>query len=253
MKKMVIAAALAASIGSVCVMGTAFNVGISANERGINGFSLSIGEYYGVPYQNVRVIGQTIPRDELSVVYYLSDHAHMDPRFIVQLRQSGLSWWDITLRLGLDPYGIYVVTPVYEAGPPYGVAYGYRKPGKAVRLHDRDIVDLVNVRFLSGYHRVSVDEIIQRRRSGERFMNINDYYRSRHIHDERRQEGYRDRDRYRERPDIREQDGYHERMEMRERDFGRGYDRYDDGRQRGGNPHGNPHGRGDEDRGNRDR
>lgn len=240
MKKMVIAAVMAVSLGSVCATGTGVNVGISANERGINGFSLSIGEYYGVPYQSVRVIGQTIPREELSVVYYLSSHSHMEPRFIVQLRQAGLSWWDITLRLGLDPYMIYVVTPVYQAGPPYGVAYGYSKPGKMVRLHDRDIVDLVNVRFLSGYHHVSVDEIIQRRRSGERFMNINDYYRGRKV--------YQERDNYRERKDIRDRDRYYERKEMRDRDSGRGNDHYHDDRIRGGNPHE----KNDHDRGQRD-
>jgi hypothetical protein len=46
-----------------------FDVGISGSERGIDGFNLSIGDYYRVPYQEVVMIERSSPRDEMSVVY----------------------------------------------------------------------------------------------------------------------------------------------------------------------------------------
>ncbi|MDD2368471.1 MAG: hypothetical protein PHQ90_04150 [Sulfuricurvum sp.] len=152
-----------------------FDVGVSGSDRGINGFSLSIGDYYRVPQQEIVVIERSIPRDEMSVVYYLARESHRDPRYIRDLRIRGFSWWDITLRLGLDPRRIYVINSHRHFGPPYGEAYGYSK--NRHHLRDAEIVDLVNVRFLSDYHHISPDEVIDRRRKGERYMNIDEHYR----------------------------------------------------------------------------
>lgn len=155
---------------------TQFSVGISGSERGINGFALSVGDYYRVPHNEILVIERSVPYEEMSVVYFLARQAHRDARYIADLRLHGLSWWDISLRLGLDPYVIFAVDTVRYYGPPYGVAYGYNVPGR-YRLRDSEIINLVNVRFLSTYHHISADDVINRRRSGERFMHIDDYYR----------------------------------------------------------------------------
>lgn len=153
-----------------------FDVGVSGSERGINGFSLSIGDYYRVPQQEVIVIERTVPREEMSVVYYLASKSHRDARYISNMRARGLSWWVITFRLGLDPRSIYVVDSRAHFGPPYGQAYGYSKHKKH-HLRDAEIVELVNVRFLSDYHHISPDEVIKRRRGGEQYMNIDEHYR----------------------------------------------------------------------------
>jgi hypothetical protein len=163
-----------------------FDVGISGSDRGINGFSLSIGDYYRVPQQEVVVIERSIPREEMSVVYYLASKSHRDARYISNMRARGLSWWDITFRLGLDPRTIYVIHSRQHFGPPYGQAYGYSKHKKH-HLRDAEIVELVNVRFLSDYHHISPDEVIKRRRGGEHYMNIDEHYR-----------GHRDRNEVRE-------------------------------------------------------
>lgn len=212
----------------------AFSVGITGSERGIDGFSLSIGDYYRVPHNEIMVIQRSVPREEMSVVYFLARQAHRDARFIADLRLHGLSWWDISLRLGLDPYILYAVNTQRHYGPPYGVAYGYDKPGK-YRLRDSEIINLVNVRFLSDYHRIAPDDVINRRRSGERFMNIDDYYRQnvRHIYrnDERKTERYQ-----------REERSYHdERNDRNERRYDRNQERYDNrGNDKGhGNSKGN--------------
>lgn len=167
-----------------------FDIGISGSERGIDGFTLSIGDYYHVPARDVIVVERSIPRDELSVVYFLADHSRRDVAFITDLRLRGLSWWDISIRLGLDPRTLYVIDSRRPWGPPYGKAYGYRSNGYH-QLRDHEIVELVNVRFLSDYHRVNVDDIIDRRRKGERYYYIDDQYRGKKVYPQERRE-YRD-------------------------------------------------------------
>ncbi len=151
-----------------------FDIGVSGSDRGINAFSLSIGDYYRVPQQEVMIIERSIPRDEMSVVYFLARESDRDARYISDLRVRGNSWWDISLRLGLDPRTLYRIDSRRHAGPPYGQSYGYAKNH---HLRDSEIVDLVNVRFLSDYHHISPDEVIDRRRGGERYNRIDEHYR----------------------------------------------------------------------------
>ncbi|MDO9304786.1 MAG: hypothetical protein Q7T77_05625 [Sulfuricurvum sp.] len=151
-----------------------FDIGVSGSDRGINAFSLSIGDYYRVPQQEVMIIERSIPRDEMSVVYFLARESHRDARYISNLRLRGVSWWDISLRLGLNPRTLYRIDTRRHAGPPYGKSYGYAKNH---HLRDSEIIDLVNVRFLSDYHHISPDDVIDRRRGGERYNRINEHYR----------------------------------------------------------------------------
>ncbi|MCX6072921.1 MAG: hypothetical protein NTY39_01200 [Campylobacterales bacterium] len=169
------------------VLGAA-NFSISGSDQGIDGFSLSIGNYYGVPQQEIMVIERSVPRDEMSVVYYLSRQSHHDARFITNMRSRGMSWWDITHRLGLDPRSVYMVER------------------HSHRLRDAEIVDRVNVRFLSEYHHISPDEVRGRRRGGEDYNRINEHY-----------QGKQDRHQYREerRDDQHGNRGSHEGKENR--------------------------------------
>ncbi|HEX5623717.1 MAG TPA: hypothetical protein VFX57_04680 [Sulfuricurvum sp.] len=195
MKNLVIAALIAVGMNG-SLEASDFDIGISGSERGIDGFSLSIGDYYHVPRNEILLIERSVPRDEMSVVYFLARESHRDARYISNLRLRGLSWWDISLRLGLNPHNLYVVDSRRYSGPPYGRAYGYHNEGRQHRLQDHEIVELVNVRFLSRYHGVSVDEVIDRRRSGERYMHINDAYRGQKF--ERKQNVKHQENRYRE-------------------------------------------------------
>jgi hypothetical protein len=74
----------------------------------------------------------------------------------------------------------YVNVGAEPIGPPYGNAYGYyRKYGpskdwKKIRLTDREVVDLVNLRFMSEYHKRTPEEIIEMRGRQSGFAAIND-------------------------------------------------------------------------------
>ncbi len=153
-----------------------FNISVSDEDTG---FSFSVSNYYRVPEREVIIIRERgIGEEELPVVYFIARRAHVSPDVIIQLRLSGMSWMDISLRYGIGADVYYVpVREVYVVGPPYGKAYGYYKKHprhmwKEIRLEDDDIVNLVNLRFMSEYHGVPPEEIIKMKGQNKRFVTM---------------------------------------------------------------------------------
>ena len=159
-----------------------YDFNISVSDEGIggesnSGFSFSVSNYYRVPEKEVIIIRERgIDDEELPVVFFIARRARVSPDVIINLRLSGLSWMDISLRYGIGPEVYYV--PVEETviiGPPYGKAYGYykkypRHKWKDIRLGDDDIVNLVNLRFMSEYHGIPPSEVIKMRSGGKKFI-----------------------------------------------------------------------------------
>jgi len=85
---------------------------------------------------------------------------------------------DISLRYGIGPDVYYVpVQNVY--GAPYGRAYGYyqnrnRNEWNRIRLADDDVVNLVNLRFISERYGYAPEEVMRMRSSGRSFETIHD-------------------------------------------------------------------------------
>ncbi len=156
-----------------------WSVGLSGGNEGINGFSLSIGEYYRVPEREVVVIHERgIYEEELPVVFYIAQRAHVYPEEVVDLRLSGMSWMDITLYFGLSPEIYYVPIVIDRYYPPYGHAYGYyhnHPRGGWTRndLRDRDIINQVNLKFISEHQRYAPEKIMRYRSEGRSFTTIN--------------------------------------------------------------------------------
>ena len=155
------------------------NAGLSSGDDEINLFYLAIGEQYQVPEKEVVIVRQqNIPDEELAVAFFLARQAKAAPDIIVQLRLKGKSWMEITADLGLEA-GIYYVPLAHPVSkPPYGKAYGHYKnkrhgEWKTIHLADADIVNLVDLRFMSVRHGCSPDEIVQMRERGQTFMQIN--------------------------------------------------------------------------------
>ncbi len=151
-----------------------WNIGISAGSDGISGFRLSVGNHYQVPEREVVVIRERgIPEEELPVVFFIARHAHVSPDVVMDLRLHRRSWHDITLHFGLSPEIYYV--PV--SGPPYGKAYGhYKKHSKGgwkkARLSDVEIVNQVNLNFISRQYGYSPAQIMKMREHGTSFVSI---------------------------------------------------------------------------------
>ena len=152
------------------------NVSVSSDGSGSGSFYLGIGNYYKVPQTQVMVIrDRGIPDDELPVVFFISSRARIRPETVIKLRSSGLSWMAISLRYGLGPDVYYF--PADDAvlkSPPYGKAYGYykNKPRgrwKEIVLGDDDVINLVNLRFVSEHYGYSPSEVVKLRSSGKKF------------------------------------------------------------------------------------
>jgi hypothetical protein len=169
------------AVSSPSFAGTQWDVGISGGSEGIDGFTLSIGEYYGVPAREVIVIhDRGIYEEELPVVFHIARRAHVCPGTVVDLRLRGMSWMDITLYFGLSPEIYYVPVVVHHYhhyGPRCGHAYGYyhkhpRGGWSRNELRDRDIVNQVNLKFMAEHHRYAPEKIMRYRSDGRSFRTI---------------------------------------------------------------------------------
>ena len=158
------------------------DLGATISDGRLRSFYLAISDHYRVPARQVVEIRnrQRISDDELPVIYFLAARARVQPSAIIDLRIKKMSWFDISLRFGLTADVFYVNVGAQRIGPPYGNAYGYyRKYGpskdwKKFRLTDREVVDLVNLRFMSEYHGRTPEEIIEMRGRQSGFVAIND-------------------------------------------------------------------------------
>ena len=171
-----------ACLGSVTAVNAGGSVGNAMSDAAgdaVGVFLRSIGDYFSVPQKEVIVVRErNIPDDEIPVIFYLSQQAKVSPSTIMELRLKGMSWQEITNRYGLGPEIFYV--PVKEnvaVGPPYGHAYGYykskpRKEWHKIKLRDDDIVNLVNLKFISGHYNYPAATIIGMRGKNKGFYNI---------------------------------------------------------------------------------
>src|SRR5262245_41830650 len=64
--------------------------------------------------------------DDLAICLFIAKHSGKTPEMVSDLRRIGLSWWEISVRLGVSPDDWFVPTK-RDPGPPYGNAYGYWK------------------------------------------------------------------------------------------------------------------------------
>lgn len=151
---------------------TAFSVSASVGD-----FHVAVANYYHVPERDVIVVRERrIPDDELPVVFFIAERARVPAARIVDLRLAGSSWWDISVRYGLGADVYYVPVAVVHSGPPYGRAYGhYKKPRQqwnTIVLTDADIVNLVELRFMSEHDHVAPDRIVELRERDVDFVTI---------------------------------------------------------------------------------
>lgn len=163
-------------LSNLCQAGV--DVGLSLDKDGLNGFYLAIGEHYRVPEKEVVVVRErNVSDEELPVVFYLAARTGASPDAIIKLRLGGKSWMDISFQYGLTAEAFYV--PVKgDPGPPYGNAYGHfknrhRNEWGNIRLTDSDVVNLVNLKFISEHYGCTPDDVIKMRSKGSNFVNIN--------------------------------------------------------------------------------
>ncbi len=165
-------------VSAATTAGADVNAGISIDRDGIKSFYVAVGEEYQVPEKEIVVAREhKVPDDELPVLFYIANRADVRPKAVLDLRLSGLSWMEISLHFGLHADVFYVDTKG-DYGPPYGKAFGHfkhrsRRQWREIRLGDTDIINLVNLRFMSEHYNCSPEEVIKMREKGKSFTDIN--------------------------------------------------------------------------------
>lgn len=157
--------------------GASMDLGISLGEDGLKSFYLAVGDYYRVPERDVVFVKKRrIADEEIPVVFFIAKRAGVSVSTLIDLRIGGSTWMDISLRFGLGP-DIYYVPVKKVGGPPYGNAYGHyknkpRKKWKSISLTDADVVNLVNLKFISEHYGFAPEEVISMRSKGKSFVVI---------------------------------------------------------------------------------
>jgi len=153
------------------------SLGVSISDGELKSFHLAVGDFYDVPQAQVNMVrSKSVGDEELAVVFFFAQRAQVSSEVILKLRLGGQSWMEIGLHYGITAEAYYV--PVEKApGPPYGKAYGHYKNRKKaqwndIRLSDAEIVDFVNLKFVSGYYDYAPQEVMKHRGNGSSFMGI---------------------------------------------------------------------------------
>jgi hypothetical protein len=103
---------------------------------------------------------------DLPTILFLAHESGRSPRFIVDLRSRGLSWIEISHRVGF-PVGVLFAGFESDPGPPYGKAWGYwKKQGRALHLGDRDFTNLVQIQLGSHWAGVGPNVLVRAQRQG---------------------------------------------------------------------------------------
>lgn len=166
--------------GSYSHAGVNVNINLGGSESA--NYYRSLANYHRVSEKDVYFVRKKgIPDQELPVIFYLASLAGVAPSLVAdEYRRPGITLNDLTRIFGLNPEIYHYPVKFRVDGPPYGKAYGYyrnkpKKEWKNIKLSNTDIINLVNLRFISESRGVDPEDIIKGRKSGKTFLSI-DYH-----------------------------------------------------------------------------
>lgn len=150
--------------------GTSYNLGVNVVDGDVRGYYLGLSSYYGYdePYIARLHHHYHIPYAEIPVVFYYARLLDLDPLIIVRLRVGGWRWYDIGRHYHLPPHVYYYALPShYHHWGPIAPFYRYpRHDWGHIYLQDADVVELVNLRYVSHHYGYAPERYIDRRRHG---------------------------------------------------------------------------------------
>jgi uncharacterized protein (DUF433 family) len=151
------------------------NVGVVVGSNGLDAFHGAIGDYFKVSTQQVQTCQDSkIPDEEQPVVFFIAQRAGVSPEAVILLRSRGWSWMQIAYHYRLNPRIFY--TPGSYVGTPYEHGYNSFRGHGRINLSDGDIVNFVNLKFVSEHYGHDPAEIAQMRAQGHNFRDISAGY-----------------------------------------------------------------------------
>lgn len=143
-------------------------------------YQQSVSKFFNAPIEEVLTASASgIENDELAVVFYLAQKAKVKSSEVTSLREDGNSWADVSSLLSVTPRDFYVIVCNQPQSKSYSPAFDKFKSTpqskwNQIEFSDKEIVNLVNLRFLYKHHDYSVYEIIAMRDFGKGFARINE-------------------------------------------------------------------------------
>lgn len=131
----------------------------------VRAYLRSVAAYFEQDPAEVGVLvqGARVP-SELPVALFVSGRAGISAEAVLALRRSGRSWSDILVTYGLNAGVIHVPLREPPTGGALGEAYAEyaerdRRTWSVIRLSDAAVVQLIHLRFLSGYLELPPDRV----------------------------------------------------------------------------------------------
>jgi hypothetical protein len=146
---------------------------------GLNGYHLSMGNYFNVSEKEILRCGRRhVLEEELPVVFFLAQKAGKSSGTIVNLHDRGMSWMRMAQHFNLGPRIFYVSAGGEVKKSPYQKIYEYYLGNRSrIQLSDADVVNMVNLKFISDHYGHDPQEIILMRNKGKTFPDIDDTFR----------------------------------------------------------------------------
>jgi len=144
----------------------------------LDNYHLSIGNYFNVSENKILDSDKKITlQEELPVVFFMAQKSGKEPRVIAGLRADGMSWMKMAKHFNLGPRVFYVPIMGNPRSPYKKIYKSYQGHKSRIQLSDADIVNLVNLKFISDHHGRDPQEIILMRSKGNTFPDINDTFK----------------------------------------------------------------------------
>jgi hypothetical protein len=146
----------------------------------IHSFYAALRAYYRVPETEIAGMRNSgISYEELPVVFFIAERARAEMQRVIELRLTNRTWTEIAFRFGLTPDIFYVPLAAIPTSSPYSRPYGRynsrpKREWKTVRLTDGDVVNLVNLKFISQSSGIPPEQVIRMRSEGKTFPEINE-------------------------------------------------------------------------------
>lgn len=138
----------------------------------------AVSRYFEIPEAEVAILAHwDLPADEIPVVLFVAGRAGVSPEALVALRESGRTWTALvaSYKIGANVLHVPLRDPT-SAGSLRAAYERFRDTPAAdwagVRLEDREIIALVNVRVLSSTLGVVPDEIARRTGATATFVEL---------------------------------------------------------------------------------
>ncbi len=123
-------------------------------------------------------LGHGVEEEEVPVALFIARRAGLEPDAVWSVHDSGLTWMQVAWHFKLNPWIFFTPLPQKAAEKtPYEKAYGlYSSRADKVSLSDADLVNLVNLKFISEQYNCPPEEVARLRADGKSFREINDRY-----------------------------------------------------------------------------